>query len=590
MEDFQFYPTPPELASYAWSLFKDKDFMRVLEPEAGSGSLIKAMPRFGDFGRYGTKMPVDCFELDIEQHPRLREIGCKVLGLDFLQFEKGSQYSHIIMNPPFDKGVHHLLHAWGILWHGEIVCILNAETIRNPFSKERQLLAKLIEDHGSVDFRQEAFSNAVRRTDVEVAVVHLVKKANSSELLGNILADLKIDRSMDVESEAYDVGERQDLALPNSTIENMVLAFDAAWIAVKDQVRAEARASYYKGLLGNTLAQQRGEASKDKDRSAEWVRRELQERYVELKDRAWANVLQSTDIRHRLSSKVAAELENRFEEIKALDFTASNVRSFLLGLVENQSALQLDMACEVFDEITRYHTDNRVHYRGWKSNDKHRTCGFRIKKTRFILPNFNKSFGRGISIDAERKLADFDKIFAMLDGDPHAQHYGLVDLFKHEYDRLEAGERVSCEFFDVRYYPGAGTVHFFPGKREHIDRLNLIVGRQRQWLPPENERVNDAFWLQYEKAEQFDKQVRERAEKHEVRARIWGGPLNRMNGRDDDDGTQQARAIIDEVLAEVQQEHGIDIDVRLEDDAADVPALEHVPTTDSLEQSDLFAA
>jgi len=55
-----------------------------------------------------------------------------VVGHDFLEFKMGAIYSHIIMNPPFSQGAAHVLHAWHILYDGEIVALLNAETVRNP--------------------------------------------------------------------------------------------------------------------------------------------------------------------------------------------------------------------------------------------------------------------------------------------------------------------------------------------------------------------------------------------------------------------------------------------------------------------------
>lgn len=46
------------------------------------------------------------------------------------------------MNPPFSDGVKHLLHAIEIAEKtgSEIVCILNANTIKNPYSNGRKLL------------------------------------------------------------------------------------------------------------------------------------------------------------------------------------------------------------------------------------------------------------------------------------------------------------------------------------------------------------------------------------------------------------------------------------------------------------------
>ncbi len=75
------------------------------------------------------------------------------------------------MNPPFADGAKHVLKAWEILFDGEIVAILNAETLKNPYSKERKLLFKLIEQYGEVEYLQQIFAgvDAERQTNVEIA-------------------------------------------------------------------------------------------------------------------------------------------------------------------------------------------------------------------------------------------------------------------------------------------------------------------------------------------------------------------------------------------------------------------------------------
>lgn len=49
--------------------------------------------------------------------------------------------------------------------------------------------------------------------------------------------------------------QRHDIALPASFIENRVSTFDAAVRAMKAAVFAEANASHYETLLGQTMAQ-----------------------------------------------------------------------------------------------------------------------------------------------------------------------------------------------------------------------------------------------------------------------------------------------------------------------------------------------
>ncbi|WP_121333235.1 DUF4942 domain-containing protein, partial [Escherichia coli] len=136
-------------------------------------------------------------------------------------------------------------------------------------------------------------------------------------------------------------------------------------------------ASYAARLVGQTLAQRNGEDKGDPQGDLiQTIREGIAKGYDELKDRAWSEVLRSTEVSAKLSSKAQQRLEADFQRIKRLDFSASNVYSFLIGLIDARGDMLVQMACEVFDEITRYHSENRVYYEGWKSNDRHRTAGW----------------------------------------------------------------------------------------------------------------------------------------------------------------------------------------------------------------------
>jgi len=55
-------------------------------------------------------------------------------------------------------------------------------------------------------------------------------------------------------------------------------------------------------------------------------------------------------------------------------------------------------------------------------------------------------------------------------------------------------------YFDVRFYPGVGTIHFYPTNKAIIDRFNRLVGKERQWLPQDDSQASKAFWKQYDSA------------------------------------------------------------------------------------------
>lgn len=114
----------------------------------------------------------------IEIEPELQEIAKQygqIVANDFLSFEPDTSYDLIVMNPPFENGDDHLLKAWEIAKNTTIICLLNAETIRNPYSSKRKALNAIIEQFGTVEFIQNAFLHAERRTSVEVALIRLKK-------------------------------------------------------------------------------------------------------------------------------------------------------------------------------------------------------------------------------------------------------------------------------------------------------------------------------------------------------------------------------------------------------------------------------
>lgn len=565
MDQMQFYPTPPDLARRAWAKFEDQDFVRVLEPHAGNGDLATAHPKNQDNHTHRHILP-DCCEIDIARHATLHEKHLNVVGMDFLKFKPGAIYSHIVMNPPFNEGVKHVLHAWEIIWDGEIVAIINAETVRNPFSAERKLLASIIDRYGEVEFIENAFAvtEAERKTSVEVALVYLRKEANVSEdIVGPMLDEMKRDGvTSDILADGYH--EMHEVAIPNSVIENSVIAFNAAVKVMREAVFAEARSGYYARLLGDTLATMNGEMdgnmSTRRDSSVDFVKNVTGKRYDELKDRAWAGILRSAKVTSKLSSAAQKRVESEFEKIKQLEFTVEAIYGFLCGIIDSQGQIQIQMCCDVFDLFSRYHDDNTVFFKGWKSNSKHRTCGMRLKTTRVVLPGHKTdNHQSNLDWDSRQMLKDFDKVFAMLDGKAEV-HDGLEYAFNHHFKELRAGKRIPSAYFDVRYYRGIGNIHLFPKSKNLIDRLNRLVGRERAWLPPECSPVSDAFWQQFDDAEKFDKEVR--AEVGKTHSSGWRDPFWMATCKDHED---QAKAgqIIDEALTTVLEQHGINVDFQL---------------------------
>ena len=148
------------------------------------------------------------------------------------------------MNPPWKDGADHLVKAFDLLVDGELVAILNAETIRNPHTAKRKLICNWIEEHGSVEFLSEAFldPDTMRKTAADVALIWLQKKVDIKQ---NFTHGLEVEHVS-----AIDYTEKNSIALRQNTISNAVSVFNAAVKALKSAEVSREEADYYTRLWG----------------------------------------------------------------------------------------------------------------------------------------------------------------------------------------------------------------------------------------------------------------------------------------------------------------------------------------------------
>lgn len=176
-EAHQFYPTPESLLEKITENIQWGKIQSVLEPSAGKGDILDYLDKKHKEKFYRTSFfdnrTVDCVEINPTLRATLIGKNYHVVADDFLKFRTYFHYDLIIMNPPFDNGAAHLLKALSMQENGGgIICILNAETVRNPYTNERkELISKLEELNADIRFYEEAFADAENSASVEVAVV-----------------------------------------------------------------------------------------------------------------------------------------------------------------------------------------------------------------------------------------------------------------------------------------------------------------------------------------------------------------------------------------------------------------------------------
>ena len=145
-DDFQFFPTPPDVASRVHDLADIGANMRVLEPSAGRAALVT--------GLKGLAL-VDCIEKMPANAQYLRDLGWlnSVQEADFLEVSPSPIYDRALMNPPFSRqaDIKHVLHALKFLKPGcRLVSIMGAG-VRFHQNRLATEFRELIERSGTIE-------------------------------------------------------------------------------------------------------------------------------------------------------------------------------------------------------------------------------------------------------------------------------------------------------------------------------------------------------------------------------------------------------------------------------------------------------
>lgn len=119
---WQLFPTPPEVAVRMVALAGIEPGHRVLEPSAGTGRLLDAMPTWAQVT--AVEKVADLQALLYARFP-----GMTLKGRDFLActcHQLGGPFDRVVMNPPFERGtdVRHILHAQSLLAPGGLLVAL----------------------------------------------------------------------------------------------------------------------------------------------------------------------------------------------------------------------------------------------------------------------------------------------------------------------------------------------------------------------------------------------------------------------------------------------------------------------------------
>ncbi len=165
---YQFYETPPELARRMVALAEMREGHKVLEPSAGRGAILKAMPHTV----HRTAVELNSSLVDLAAHAQRVHYG------DFLQCngELGA-FDRIVANPPFRNGqdVDHVRHMYDLLKPGGIlVTVMSPAWQYRTDRKHAEFRAWLAElDHEAEDLPEGTFKAS--GTNIRTVLVKIRK-------------------------------------------------------------------------------------------------------------------------------------------------------------------------------------------------------------------------------------------------------------------------------------------------------------------------------------------------------------------------------------------------------------------------------
>lgn len=489
--DREFFPTPSVLAGIManmvdWSVVKS-----ALEPSAGKGDLIDAARKHRKNRSATGNEKWDCIEIDENLQYILTGKNYRVVGDDFLSFDTMKRYDLILMNPPFSNGDAHLLKAVELQKRGggQIVCLLNAETIRNPYTNRRKLLQnELAKYSAKIEFVSNGFSKAERKTGVEVAIVYV--RVPAPKKVSNIIEGLKMAR---------DKGE-YDEAGPNALsrgdwVQQMIDNFDfEAKAGVELMEEYNAISPYIMHGEGNW--QSPIITLKVLDNSYSSCGNEAVSKYMRsLRAKYWRMLLNRRELTDRMTTKMKEDYYNKVDELSDYDFSLFNARRIILDIGAQLSSGVEDSIMFLFEKLSSEHAyypecKNNIHYyNGWKTNKAHKV-GMKV-----IIPcngayasGFTKSGKWGATDELDERnvcsvISDLEKSLDFLNMGTVQSHRDISYEVK---CAIESGSKtVQFTYFTATFYK-KGTCHikFSETAKPLVDRLNIFASRKKCWLPP----------------------------------------------------------------------------------------------------------
>lgn len=355
-----FYPTPESVID---SMLFDHTIKGrvILEPSAGSGAIL-------DYCIKRDAKELLCCENDPDL-ARIASTKGRLIASDFLTVtsEQVSHIDMIVMNPPFSADEKHIIHAWNVAPAGcEIIALCNWQTYANDHTRMRESLKQIITKNGHCTNLGDAFSDAERKTGVNIGLIKLFKPKGEGENEFDGYFDMFEDHE-----------QQEDGVMGYNEIRSLVNRYTGAVRMFNEVIAMNEKMTELINPISVPGMDIRFGAF-NKQSIYQTITRDTFKK--ELQKSAWKAVFEKLEMQKYVTGKVMENINKFVEKQTNVPFTMSNIAKMVQMIVGTHGDRMNRVVVEVFDKLTEHYHENRYCNEGWKTNSEY------IVNRKCILP------------------------------------------------------------------------------------------------------------------------------------------------------------------------------------------------------------
>jgi len=503
MFDKDFYPTPDKLITLMLNKVNIFQVNTVLEPSAGKGNILDFLSDSDKMGQvtwsnhkglsevrrnwrgnaFDSK-DLCAIELIPDLQATLRGKDYTVIDSDYLSYTGSEHFDLIIANYPFSDGHLHLIKSIETTFSGQIVCLLNAETIKNPYTNDRKRLIDLLEkNNADIEYIQDAFISAERKTGVEIALIYMnIKKTIETDLFEDMSEESETVNNIDQE-------EKNDLVSHDQVVA-LLQRYDAIKTNHEQQIFSFYKSYCYSSKYLSIDLKSSVETTKTHGNNlTSEMKYLLNKFYKQLKQDFWLEVLKIDDVYRYITTPVIEDLRASKDKYLSMEFTLPNIRQFIMNLSKNFPNMIQQSIEHVFDKMTEHalregywkteEYEKSIHYyNAWKTNS-----GYKINK-KVIQPFYcyRSGYFGDYSIGEKQSnfLRDLEVVCDYFTSEADKES-NIVELCK---IALKDGNNrnIMTRHFKISVFK-KGTIHLTFNNQDTLRQLNIAAAKHRGWLP-----------------------------------------------------------------------------------------------------------